>query len=483
MRTTPTTTTTTTEEPEATTKKKGFFSGISGFFKGNKDKDKDKSTTTSTTTTTTKKPAVTSTAAPTTAKIATPPPLITTTTQKPIPTTAKAIVPQQPVTPKQNVPSTPSTTVKTTVKDDFPPLPGGRPQQTPTQPQRFSPPPIPTKKDDFPPLPSVTGRPQQPGVPTTSTPAVPNAWNVKPQIPTDKPVSFFSQPPPVITTTTRRPQVQTQGSRDSESKATDAELLTLSDSLFSKDIYNPFKFVIVNYQGRTQSSATTDEASQPLLQIDEKLYSVNTVEKMKLMFNNYEQDTSINEYVTPIERKEENDFIDAVLLTPVMRHAMNFLTQKGVVTADPATHKELLKTIWFGMYSRGHGKISSSGFEHVFMSEVKEGNVIGLHNYIYLTEQEKSRDVDYKGWLKKIDLGNKGQIAKIRFALNGLDKPSNSLFIGTSPELELALYTVCFEVRPDQECRMAYGGKDFNIVTHTFRYRGTNYIGSAYPEI
>lgn len=85
---------------------------------------------------------------------------------------------------------------------------------------------------------------------------------------------------------------------------------------------------------------------------------------------------------------------------------MNFLTQKGVVTADPASHKELLKTIWFGMYSRGHGKISSSGFEHVFMSEVKDGNVIGLHNYIYLTEQEKSRDVDYKGWLKKIDLGN-----------------------------------------------------------------------------
>lgn len=204
---------------------------------------------------------------------------------------------------------------------------------------------------------------------------------------------------------------------------------------------------------------------------------------MKLMFNNYEQDTSINEYVTPIERKEENDFIDAVLQTPVMRHTMNFLQQKEVVTADPATHKELLKTLWFGMYSRGQGKISSSGFEHVFLSEVREGTVLGLHNWIYLAEEEKTRDLDYKGWLKKIDLGNKGQIAKVRFSLNGLNKPSNSLFIGTSPELELALYTVCFELRADQECRLAYGGKDFNIVTHTFRYRGKNLIGSAYPEI
>lgn len=51
---------------------------------------------------------------------------------------------------------------------------------------------------------------------------------------------------------------------------------------------------------------------------------MNTVSKMKLMYDNYEQDTSINEYVLPIERKEENDFIDAVLLTPVMRYLAQF---------------------------------------------------------------------------------------------------------------------------------------------------------------
>lgn len=87
---------------------------------------------------------------------------------------------------------------------------------------------------------------------------------------------------------------------------------------------------------------------------------------------------------------------------------MSFLQQKDVVTADPATHKELLKTLWFGMYSRGQGKISSSGFEHVFLSEVKNGTVLGLHNWIYLAEEESARDLDYKGWLKKIDLGNVG---------------------------------------------------------------------------
>lgn len=89
---------------------------------------------------------------------------------------------------------------------------------------------------------------------------------------------------------------------------------------------------------------------------------------------------------------------------------MNFLQQKGVVTLDPQTHREFLRTIWFGLYSRGMGKIGSSGFEHVFVSEVKNGTVLGLHNWIYMNEEEKKGDLNYKGWLKKIDLGNVSEI-------------------------------------------------------------------------
>ncbi|CRK90130.1 CLUMA_CG003847, isoform A [Clunio marinus] len=432
---------TTTEAPETTTKKKGFFSSITGFFKS---KDKETTTTTQRPTTTKKTVVVSTVNIPT---------VLSTTTVKTIPSQ----------TPSRVVPP----------RDDFPTLP---PPRFPTATSPTTPG-VPKKKDEFPPLPTQPPSRQPP--PPSQGPSIPNAWGKPPGVPgspSQKPQSFF-----IVTTPTQRPIVQT--STVSSGPVTDAELLTLSDSLFSKDISNPFKYVTVNYQGRTYSSATTDEASQSLLKIDDKLYTLNTVEKMKMMFNNYEQDTSINEYVSPNERKEEDEFIDAVLGTPVMRHAMNFLTQKGIVTSDPQTHRDLLKTIWFNLYSRGMGKIGSSGFEHVFLSEVKNGTVIGLHNWIYMSEVEKSGDLDYKGWTKKIDLGNKGQIAKVRFTLNSLNKPSNSIFIGTSPELELAIYTVCFELRADKDCRLSYGGKDFNIVTHSYRYRGKNLIGSAYPEI
>lgn len=60
------------------------------------------------------------------------------------------------------------------------------------------------------------------------------------------------------------------------------------------------------------------------------------------------------------------------------------------------------------MYSRGGGKIGSCGFEHVFMNEIKNNEISGLHNWIYFHKQEQDshHDVDYKGYMKSLHLGN-----------------------------------------------------------------------------
>lgn len=62
---------------------------------------------------------------------------------------------------------------------------------------------------------------------------------------------------------------------------------------------------------------------------DNILSEMPTVAKMRALFNNYEVDSSINEYVSPIEREEENDFLNEVLKTAVMKTAMKFLQDKG----------------------------------------------------------------------------------------------------------------------------------------------------------
>lgn len=392
----------------------------------------------------------------------------TTTTAKP-----KSVMPQAPLAraesdfdldPKNNVapqPSspTPTTTKKpTTVKEDFPALPAPR---------------RPSIKEDFPALPSRPTSPVSPSSPTT--PKSPSAWGSNPP-PTGNRVSFV---PHVPERTTVKPGMPTT----EKPLATDDEIQQLTETLYTKETNSQINQITVNIQGKTRSIDSGDEAPQPLLQVDSKAYEPLTIAKMRDLFNNYELDTTTNEHVTPLERKEENDFLDAVMATNVMRQAMLFLQNKGIVSPDPKTHRDLVKTLWFTLYSRGQGKIGSSGFEHVFVNEVKNGTIIGLHNWVYFNEEEKAGRLDYKGYLNKLDLGNKGMIVKTRFTHNGLNKPVNTLFIGTSPELELALYTVCFELRTDRSCPVSLGGNKFNIQTYSWRYRGKNLIGSAYPDI
>ncbi|XP_053679467.1 endoribonuclease CG2145 [Anopheles nili] len=448
---TTTTTTTTTTPATPTTKKQGFFGGLFGG-----KKDKTSTTTVAPSSTTAKSGTTVKPATVTTAKVSAVPTSVT-------PTTAKSVLP---VTGASTTTTKPGSTLSTLV--------AGSSTTTTT----------PKSKDAFPALPpSRSGSPTPAPVPTST---VANAWTRTP--PTVQPGAVGGKPGvSFVPTTPGTPGAKvssTPATAVGDGPATDEELMALSELLFTKDANSPSKFVTINYQKQTSSFVNTDEAPNPFLTVDEaKIYAIPTIEKMHALFNNYELDTMTNEYVTPLEKKEENDFVDALLATNVMRQAMLFLQKKGIVTADPKTHHELLKTIWFTLYSRGNGKIGSSGFEHVFLNEVSNGTMIGLHNWLYVYDMEKAGRIDYKGWNKKMELGTKGEIAKVRLTFDNLQKPSNSLFVGTSPELEIALYTVCFQLRPDKECPLAINNKPFTIKTFTFRYRGKNLIGGAWPNI
>lgn len=78
----------------------------------------------------------------------------------------------------------------------------------------------------------------------------------------------------------------------------------------------------------------------------------------------------------------------------------------GKVRGDHISQKNFLRDTWFTIYSRGGGKMGSCGFEHVFLNEIKNNEISGLHNWIYFNEQEKAQNLDYKGYTKTLSLGN-----------------------------------------------------------------------------
>ncbi|XP_043274433.1 poly(U)-specific endoribonuclease homolog [Venturia canescens] len=266
---------------------------------------------------------------------------------------------------------------------------------------------------------------------------------------------------------------------------TDDDLIKLSEALFIKDTNNAYRYITLNLQKKTTSSDTTDQAPQPLLTVDPQALRIPTIEKVLTIYDNYKLDSRVGEYISPAQRAEESLLVDTFLSTNVMSAAMRFLADKGVVRKEYYEYKDTLRRLWFNLYSRGgDGKIGSSGFEHVFLTELKLGTeVSGLHNWIYFNAEEVAKRADYLGYIAKEDLGNKAAIVKFHAKHNNIDKPVTTMFIGTSPELEMALYTVCFMTRQDRPCGVSLGGKRFNIVTHKFRYRGNDLIGSAYPEI
>ncbi|PSN50777.1 Poly(U)-specific endoribonuclease [Blattella germanica] len=270
---------------------------------------------------------------------------------------------------------------------------------------------------------------------------------------------------------------------DLRSKVTDKELQAFTEELLKKDVNNAAQYIRINYQGRTKSNSAKDEAPEPLVVVNSRALQIPTISKLRHLYDNYIHDAAVNEHVTAAERAEENNFLDAVMTTSVMKYTMHFLADKGIVNRDPKVQKDLLKQIWFNMYSRGGGKVGSSAFEHVFLGELKRGEISGMHNWIYFASEEAQRQADYLGYIRKLDLGGKGAILKLHYKWSNLVKPVGSMFVGTSPELEMALYTVCFLVRPEEKCQVRMAGKNFSIRTHTFRYRSKNMIGSAFPEI
>ena len=74
----------------------------------------------------------------------------------------------------------------------------------------------------------------------------------------------------------------------------------------------------------------------------------------------------------------------------------------------------------------------------------------GFHNWWHFYDLEKRGEINYLGNWEQASFGenleNGGGIS-FTFTWNGVSKPYGSMFLGTSPELELALYSVCFLTR------------------------------------
>lgn len=273
------------------------------------------------------------------------------------------------------------------------------------------------------------------------------------------------------------------GSFSKNDDVSNIELKKLSEELFDKITTNLYDQISVNYQGKIGGTNSNDVAPERLINATSQvLESVKTIKLMRKLYNNYNLEVWKNETDTAEENAEEDEFISALLDTDVMLHAMKFLADKGFIKHDTQEFRRILKLMWFNLYPRRKNVYGSSGFEHVYLTEKKTTNkIIGLHSWVYFAEEELRGKLNYLGYTRQVLLNDKAALASVEFTYDGIRKGS-SFFIGTPPEIEIALYTVCFHVKPGKSCRFYTKGKTFSIQTYVMKSQGNNLVASAYPR-
>jgi len=247
----------------------------------------------------------------------------------------------------------------------------------------------------------------------------------------------------------------------------DKELHQLTEELLAADTNSVFSLIDVTFNG------------PKLLHVPDSVLQGPTISALRTLQADYHPDVGIPEHFTQKHFVKQTQFLDAVMKTEIMKITDQYLLQKDYIKKPL---QEVLEEIWFTIYSRSNkGPLSSSGFEHSFCGEIRQKTVLGFHNWVHFYDEQEEGNLEYDGQMKTVNLGREADLIRLRFRWHRARKPVGGMFIGTSPELEMAVYTICFFAKPNSDCSVMMDGKTFNI--KTFDIHGKKIIGSAYPEV
>ncbi len=268
--------------------------------------------------------------------------------------------------------------------------------------------------------------------------------------------------------------------------------------LWDLDVHRlvPNKDYVINVQEGKSIYDKQDTASEPLFTfVDERVFeTMPTYAAFISLLDNYVSSLGQSEVVTDEEKNENYRFLNLIMDTSVMQYAHAYLIQKQLTKATTrhAFVSELYQ-LWFGLYKRKVAN-DSSGFEHVFVGEIKEETqeITGLHNWIQIYIEEKKKNpgtFDYRGFIKPKRKGNSKstnntlnteQFISIQFCWRNAFKSVSSSFIGTSPEFEFALYTLCF-FNGQEKIKIHCGPYKIEMTSFRWNAGGKVYIATSFP--
>ncbi|KAI9292641.1 hypothetical protein K502DRAFT_319489 [Neoconidiobolus thromboides FSU 785] len=245
----------------------------------------------------------------------------------------------------------------------------------------------------------------------------------------------------------------------------------------------------LDYELYLKNSRTGDSGSQKLFRYvnESRILTIPTYKYFYDLLDNYNSSTGIEESFGTKEIGEMEQFLKAFASTKPGMYLHQYLVAKRLCSGDPTSFQRMMYDIWFKLYKR-ETKNDSSAFEHVFLGETRNEEILGFHNWIYFYYEEKANRLNYHGYVAPHhshplqNPNGKEHLLQTKFTWKNCSKPISSGFIGTSPEFEMALYTLCF-LTEQEKISASFSGIETAIIVHSFQSMGQRKLGSCYPTI
>lgn len=278
-----------------------------------------------------------------------------------------------------------------------------------------------------------------------------------------------------------------------EAVGVNASISKAAQYLWDLDVnrLTPHQDYVINVQRGKKPWHKDDNAPDPLFtMVNRKELRRPTYRTFIALLDNYISKCGVSEQVTRVEKKENMDFLKAIMQTGPMQFCHKYCRANNpdVVPASKTRFIQLLHEIWFDLYFRERGgRPDSSGFEHVFVGEIKNGQVSGFHNWVQFYLEEKKGNIDYRGYIKPKNRNDtvtdsNDHVLTLQFIWNGVEKSVGTSFIGVSPEFEIALYTMCFLVgETENEITLNTGTDLFQLNIKCYKM-ARDKIGTSFAE-
>ncbi|XP_070209498.1 uridylate-specific endoribonuclease-like isoform X2 [Littorina saxatilis] len=249
----------------------------------------------------------------------------------------------------------------------------------------------------------------------------------------------------------------------------------------------------VNWQSSVSDGNTVDRApSKFFTSVDEAAYTSRpTFTAFVALLDNYNNFIGSTDFLDSQERAEMDTFYNLIRATPIFDKLYEFLLCQGRVSSE-SDFRSKFYNMWFDLYPRSSSSsaiLDSSGFEHVMVGELRVSggskSVSGFHSWIQFYEEERIGRMNYYGYVRRVMPDVAGANFAWRPSQSSRDavKSLGSFFIGSSPEFDLALYTLCAFEFSSAICNVRLGGTSYRIQTWDVNHKSGLQIGSAYPAI